>query len=204
MCVNKAATRATQGTYPTERSRQATAHLGRLRGELSGGGLAVSHSDIQFAPLDLIEDCRRWCPSRGSIRLSVPRFPCRYRWLMIRRAELAETRCTEHASTRRHGTSARPMVFSSVPNQKLPVPSWNVMWRTTPPPLSISTGFVNSSVSGSNPTNRFGAANRDNLAPLALIVGPMLESAQPHQLPRQLVHCGGVRSAGDPKDAVAQ
>ena len=55
-----------------------------------------------------------------------------------------------------YGTSARPMLLVSVPNQIARVGAWKYMWRTVPPPLAISVSVKNSSVAGSKPTNRFG------------------------------------------------
>ena len=55
-----------------------------------------------------------------------------------------------------YGTIARPMLFVSVPNQIARVGAWKYMCRTVPPPLAIAVSVKNSSVAGSNPTNRFG------------------------------------------------
>src|SRR5690606_30084604 len=56
------------------------------------------------------------------------------------------------------GTTMRPIVPVSAPNQIVLDGWWNTMWRTVPPPLGTSVTPKNVSVAGSKPTKRFGCA----------------------------------------------
>src|SRR5690606_33429420 len=65
--------------------------------------------------------------------------------------------CEQREEAGEHqGTTMRPIVPVSAPNQIVLDGWWYIMWRTVPPPLGTSVVPKNVSVAGSNPTKRFG------------------------------------------------